>query len=73
MMNKNYLFKSIFVPVLEYQTSTPDYLKCPYGKYFNDIGKPPTCNPFAKSCPPGFYCGAGPADQPGFCCKCKCL
>ena len=50
---------------------TPDYLKCPYGKYFKDIGQQPTCNPFGQSCPPGYYCGAGPADQPGFCCKSK--
>ncbi|XP_052683363.1 kielin/chordin-like protein [Crassostrea angulata] len=55
--------------IRQYQTSIPDYLKCPYGKYYKHIGKPPTCNPFGQSCPPGFYCGAGPADQPGFCCK----
>uniref|UniRef100_K1QYY3 Uncharacterized protein n=1 Tax=Magallana gigas TaxID=29159 RepID=K1QYY3_MAGGI len=55
--------------VKKYQTSIPDYLKCPYGKYYKHIGKPPTCNPFGQSCPPGFFCGAGPADQPGFCCK----
>ncbi|XP_022309719.2 uncharacterized protein LOC111115329 [Crassostrea virginica] len=52
-----------------YNQQTPDYLKCPYGKYFKDIGQQPTCNPFGQSCPPGYYCGAGPADQPGFCCK----
>jgi hypothetical protein len=48
---------------------TPDYLKCKNGKYYKDIGQRPSCNPFAQSCPAGFSCRGGPADQPGFCCK----
>ncbi|XP_048743523.2 kielin/chordin-like protein [Ostrea edulis] len=54
-----------------YYPQTPDYLKCRYGKYFKDIGQRPTCNPFAQSCPSGFFCGGGPADEQGFCCKSK--
>ncbi|XP_048754109.2 kielin/chordin-like protein [Ostrea edulis] len=44
-------------------------LRCPYGKYHNDVGGDPICSLLGVTCPKGYFCSGDNKNQNGFCCK----